>query len=252
MTLPASGAISLNAVNIELQRSGTASLSMNDADLRSLFGVASGQISMSSGYSKTWITSGSNDYGTAGTYTWTSPARGWNTLTVQAWGGGGGGSGVTNNDNTTAGGQSSFNATIIANGGGRATYNGVVGAGGTASGGSTNTTGGAGTAWNNTTGGVGGSSPNGGAGGARGIPATSVNGGDGGYPGGGGGAGVGAGVGAGGGGGGYSTISYTNYTTIAKNTGYTVVVGARGTQATGGGLSLGGNGAVGRVLISWS
>jgi len=54
MTLPASGAISLNNVNVELGLSGTASISMNDANVRSLFAVPSGQISMSNGYSKTW------------------------------------------------------------------------------------------------------------------------------------------------------------------------------------------------------
>lgn len=54
MTLPASGAISLNNVNVELGLSGTASISMNDANVRSLFAVPSGQISMSNGYGKTW------------------------------------------------------------------------------------------------------------------------------------------------------------------------------------------------------
>jgi hypothetical protein len=35
MTLPASGAISLNNVNVELGLSGTAATSMNDANVRS-------------------------------------------------------------------------------------------------------------------------------------------------------------------------------------------------------------------------
>ena len=52
MALPASGQISLNQVNVELGLSGTAQISMNDAAVRGLFGVASGQISMSDGYGK--------------------------------------------------------------------------------------------------------------------------------------------------------------------------------------------------------
>ena len=56
MTLPASGSISLSQVNTELGRSSTAALSMNDSGLRTLFGVGSGQISMSSGYGKSSYT----------------------------------------------------------------------------------------------------------------------------------------------------------------------------------------------------
>jgi hypothetical protein len=52
MALPSSGAISLNNVNVELGLSGTAQISMNDAAVRGLFGVASGAISMSNGYGK--------------------------------------------------------------------------------------------------------------------------------------------------------------------------------------------------------
>jgi len=52
MALPSSGAISLNNVNVELGLSGTAQISMNDAAVRSLFGKASGAISMSDGYGK--------------------------------------------------------------------------------------------------------------------------------------------------------------------------------------------------------
>jgi hypothetical protein len=47
MTLP-SGTISLGDVNVELGRSATAEISMNDAALRALAGVASGAIGMSS------------------------------------------------------------------------------------------------------------------------------------------------------------------------------------------------------------
>ena len=52
MTLPASGAISLNQVNVELGLSGTTSINMNQASVRALFGVPSGAISMSNGYGK--------------------------------------------------------------------------------------------------------------------------------------------------------------------------------------------------------
>lgn len=52
MALPASGAISLSQVNVELDLSATAQIGMNDAAVRTLFGVASGAISMSDGYGK--------------------------------------------------------------------------------------------------------------------------------------------------------------------------------------------------------
>lgn len=52
MALPSSGAISLNQVNVELGNSGTASINMGSAAVRTLFGVASGAISMSNGYGK--------------------------------------------------------------------------------------------------------------------------------------------------------------------------------------------------------
>ena len=52
MALPASGQISLNDVNVELGNSATAQIGLGDAAVRGLFGVASGQISMSDGYGK--------------------------------------------------------------------------------------------------------------------------------------------------------------------------------------------------------
>ena len=52
MTLPVSGAISLNAVNVELGLSGTTTISLNQSSLRTLFGVGSGAISMSNGHGK--------------------------------------------------------------------------------------------------------------------------------------------------------------------------------------------------------
>jgi len=46
MTLPASGSISLNDVNVELTLSGTTTISLNQTNVRSLAGVPSGTISM--------------------------------------------------------------------------------------------------------------------------------------------------------------------------------------------------------------
>jgi hypothetical protein len=53
MTLPASGVITLNDVNVELGFSGTALISLNDSPVRTLFGVSSGAIDMADGYGKT-------------------------------------------------------------------------------------------------------------------------------------------------------------------------------------------------------
>lgn len=52
MALPSSGPISLSDVNVELGLSSTAQISLNDSAVRTLFGVASGTISMSDGYGK--------------------------------------------------------------------------------------------------------------------------------------------------------------------------------------------------------
>ena len=52
MTLPASGQISLNDVNVELGNSGTAEIGMNSTAVRDLFEIASGEIEMSDGYGK--------------------------------------------------------------------------------------------------------------------------------------------------------------------------------------------------------
>jgi len=52
MALPGSGQITLNQVNVELGLSGTAQIGMNDSAVRTLFGIASGEIEMSDGYGK--------------------------------------------------------------------------------------------------------------------------------------------------------------------------------------------------------
>ena len=59
MTLPASGQISLNQVNVELGYSGTAQIAMAGGPVRTLFGVPSGEIGMDDGYGKSnWSPSG--------------------------------------------------------------------------------------------------------------------------------------------------------------------------------------------------
>jgi hypothetical protein len=57
MTLPATGTITLNAVNTELTQSATAYVTLNDTNIRSLFGVPTGTIYMSNGYGKSFSTS---------------------------------------------------------------------------------------------------------------------------------------------------------------------------------------------------
>ena len=52
MALPASGAISFRDINVELNLSPTAQISLNDAAVRTLFAKASGAIAMSAGYGK--------------------------------------------------------------------------------------------------------------------------------------------------------------------------------------------------------
>lgn len=52
MTLPASGPISFNAINVELGVAGTTTASLGQASYRTLAGVASGPISMSNFYGK--------------------------------------------------------------------------------------------------------------------------------------------------------------------------------------------------------
>lgn len=97
MTLPASGPISLNAVNVELQLSGTTTISMNQTNVRTLFGVPSGTISMSNGYGKAYTVPGNSGIITSGS-SFTLPSTSGLTVKILAigpGGGGGGGSGRT-------------------------------------------------------------------------------------------------------------------------------------------------------------
>jgi hypothetical protein len=52
MALPSSGPLSLSQVNVELGKSSTAQISLNDADVRALAQKPSGAISMSDLYGK--------------------------------------------------------------------------------------------------------------------------------------------------------------------------------------------------------
>lgn len=52
MALPSSGQISLSQVNTELGFSSTATISLNDSAVRTLFGIASGTISLNDGHGK--------------------------------------------------------------------------------------------------------------------------------------------------------------------------------------------------------
>ena len=52
MALPASGQITLNQVNVELDNSGTAQIGLGDTAVRELFDISSGEIEMADGYGK--------------------------------------------------------------------------------------------------------------------------------------------------------------------------------------------------------
>ena len=80
MALNASGPISLGgstsgqSINLELGLSATAVISLNDAAVRTLLGVASGAITLNNAYGKSNVTQGQQAYTTAGTYTFVVPA----------------------------------------------------------------------------------------------------------------------------------------------------------------------------------
>ena len=129
MTLPPSGQISLSQVNTELGYSSTASITMNDSAVRTLFGVSSGAISMSNGWGKAnaWAGTITSNQSNLNLRTWATGA-GWNgsskaTITVNAgvwiWATTTGTAGMTINGSWPGGCFLVNNGNIIGKGGGQ-------------------------------------------------------------------------------------------------------------------------------------
>jgi hypothetical protein len=99
MTLNASGPISLaggtagESVNLELNKSSTSTVSLDDVDVRTLAGVGSGTISLYDFYGKSTYVYGQEEFSTAGTYSWTCPADVTSVAVVCVGAGGGGDAG---------------------------------------------------------------------------------------------------------------------------------------------------------------
>jgi len=96
MTLAASGVMSMGgstqgrSINLELYRSATSTLDLNDSEARYLANVPSGNISMSDFYNKTYFIFGQEEFTSPGTYNWLCPAE-VTSVSVLCVGGGGGG-----------------------------------------------------------------------------------------------------------------------------------------------------------------
>ena len=90
MTLQYSGPISASDINIELGRSGSATMSIDCSTVRNLAGVPSGTIAYSNFYGKSSIVTGSQTYTSPGTYTWYAPS-GVTSVSVVVIGSGGNG-----------------------------------------------------------------------------------------------------------------------------------------------------------------
>jgi len=101
MPLLNSGDISLGgdvegrSVNLELSKSPTARISLNDTDVRDLARITSGTISLNDFYGKQIYTFGQEEFTAAGTYQWLCP-EGVTAISVVCIGGGGGGDAGTN------------------------------------------------------------------------------------------------------------------------------------------------------------
>lgn len=96
MTIAASGSISMGgsvvdrSVNLEIRRSATSTVDLNDGDVRSLANISFGTIAISNFYGKSFFTFGQDEYSTPGTYNWICP-DGVTSVSVVCIGGGGGG-----------------------------------------------------------------------------------------------------------------------------------------------------------------
>lgn len=96
MALNGSGAISIGgsttgqSINLELSRSATATSSLNETELRSLCGVASGAISLSDFYNASAFEAYQDSLSTPGSGSHTIPT-GASSLTISIWGAGSGG-----------------------------------------------------------------------------------------------------------------------------------------------------------------
>lgn len=140
MPTPSTGAISLRDIATIIYNNSIAQVSLNDSDTRSLLGVSSGQISMSSAYSKPTAGNTGTTYYTPGSYSWVVVPYQSLTATVAGGGGGGGGAGggqvffgcvnYCACGNGTAGANSSFNGVISYGGGLGVSQSGGTGAAG--------------------------------------------------------------------------------------------------------------------------
>jgi hypothetical protein len=93
MATPSSGVIRFSDIATVIKASSTTTVSLGEAETRSLLGVTTGAISMSSAYSKPVAGNSGNDYRAAGTYTFI--IRPYQSLYIEVAGGGQGGNGGT-------------------------------------------------------------------------------------------------------------------------------------------------------------
>ena len=116
--LSSNGKISLDNISVEVLKTGGNQVSINEANIRTLFAQTSGTIKFSQGYGKRWITPGNSATYTSST-TITVPAR-YQTFTIVLNAGGGGSGGGCGNDGFVygycggcggTGGTTSFNDT---------------------------------------------------------------------------------------------------------------------------------------------
>ena len=64
--LPASGQISIGQVSVEILRSASATTSLNETDVRTLFGQGSGSVDLNTGHGKRWVVPNSEAFYSSG------------------------------------------------------------------------------------------------------------------------------------------------------------------------------------------